>query len=59
LDSDRDGLVCAAAAAAKSETNKTARKILFMLDLMMLELILSDSLLLERFYSSFVHFPEA
>jgi hypothetical protein len=54
-----DEVVCAAAATAKMENTKIARKILFMLDLTTLELILPDSVLLERFCSSFLHFPEA
>jgi hypothetical protein len=56
---DGDELLCAAATAAKIENTKTARKILFMLDLTTLELILPDSVLLERFCLSLVHFPEA
>ena len=41
------GFCAAAAAAARIEDTKTARKILFMLNLTTLELILSDLILLE------------
>jgi hypothetical protein len=59
LEPESVEFVCAVAAAVKIEKIKMTRKILFMIDLTTLESILSGLLLLERFRSSFVHFPEA
>lgn len=53
-----DGLVCAAAAAARMEETKMPRKILFMLDLRTLDSILPEMVLLDLIVLELRALPE-